>query len=327
MFKKIDFSKDIDEIICDMEDNKDIAHKVRKEINDAKEIFNLNDSIKNTDESIDAIDDNTDGYLENNLEVDREFEDRIEYFLSEMMQLEYDFDEEELFSILSFYTDTEVIIRLCAESVKEINEIEQLIYEDNLSKNDLDECKKIIAHENRKIEILKKVLECNENNQDNKNDEKNEIILVPTFNDKIRIISDLEGIVSEYYPTFYELVNSAIDGTFKGVKVFINNNALASICELRKGKTRILFKRLSGRKYALIDAFIKKTTLDNGYLDFLKTKISSYWEMHNKLKELINDEKFINENKKNVEKLFQLLSNGEKSNEQDDINELKKVKK
>ena len=325
MFNDIDFNKDVIEILSDMTENIQIAENIRKEINSTKKIMYSNktdyDDIYDIDreESIEET--------ETNENIDKEFDDRIEYFLSEILQLEENFDEEELLSILSFYIDMETILRLCAEFIKEINSIEQFIFEVELNKDELIECQNIILHEKRKIEILKKVLKTNELESNKKVVEKNEIILVPNNNEKIRIISDLEGIASDYYPTFKELINSAIDGTFKGVKVFRNNNLLASICELRKYKCRILFKRLSGRKYALIDAFIKKTTIDRGYLDFLKVKVSSYWEIHPRLKELINDEEFMKENEKNIEKLFQLLAIDEKNEEKDDTKELKKVKK
>ena len=325
MFKDIDFNKDVIEILSDMSENEKIAEKIRSEISSTRKMMDLREVNNDIISKINYEKIMKDTEIDNN--IDKEFEDRIEYFLSEISQLEYNFEEEELLSILPFYIDSETLLRLCVELIKEIKPFEQLIFEVDLNKEELIECKKIIAHEKRKIEILKKVLNTNNLEPDKKIDEKNEIILVPNNNEKIRIISDIERIDSVYYPIFKELINSAIDGTFKGVKVFVNNNLIASICELRKYKCRVLFKRLSGRKYALINAFIKKTTLDNGYLDFLKVKISSYWEIHSRLKELIKDEEFMKENEKNIEKLFQILSVDEKDEEKNDAKVLKRVKK
>lgn len=311
MFNEIDFNMENDEILNIMEENIYISSKIKNEIKIANQLLS---DVKNNDTTTTTT--INEEYDDNNidLEMDYEFEDRVEFFLSEYKNIKENFEEEELLDVLPFYNDYNILLRLCAESMKEISEIEQIAMLD-ITTEDMNDCYRIIEHEKRKIGIIKKIINSEYKIDESTSEVKNEIILAPNLNGKSRIILDLEGISSEYYSTFKELIESAINGTFKGVKVFINNPSLSGICELRKNKARILFKRISRKKYVLINAFIKKTTLDNGYLDFLKTRVSSYKEIHDKLKMLITDEDFLSENEAKLDELFQLLSLNEKSNE------------
>lgn len=311
MFNEIDFNMENDEILNIMEENIYISSKIKNEIKIANQLLS---DVKNNDTTTTTT--INEEYDDNNIdsEMDYEFEDRVEFFLSEYKNIKENFEEEELLDVLPFYNDYNILLRLCAESMKEISEIEQIAMLD-ITTEDMNDCYRIIEHEKRKIGIIKKIINSEYKIDESTSEVKNEIILAPNLNGKSRIILDLEGISSEYYSTFKELIESAINGTFKGVKVFINNPSLSGICELRKNKARILFKRISRKKYVLINAFIKKTTLDNGYLDFLKTRVSSYKEIHDKLKMLITDEDFLSENEAKLDELFQLLSLNEKSNE------------
>lgn len=327
MFKEINFSDsniDNDEIIRAMEFNSSIAYKIKNEITVSKKVLN---DIKKSNISSNITSENLGAEDTNENEIDYEFEDRVEFFLNEYMNIEEGFNDEELLDVLPFHNDQDILLRLCAESIKEINEIQQIILLDNLTKEDLNECLNIIVHEKRKIDIINKILHSSDETIELKGDEKNEIILAPSSNGRIRIISDLEGIPFEYYFTFKELIDSAIDGTFKGVRVFINNPALSGICELRKNKARILFKRISGRKYVLINAFIKKTTSDNGYLEFLKTRISSYKESQDSIKKLLSNNEFLSMNDEKIDELFSLLSCKEKNDSTKDIKVIRKAKK
>ena len=48
----------------------------------------------------------------------------------------------------------------------------------------------------------------------------------------------------EYMPLFKELVDSIVDGTFKNVKGFNNNNNLNGLSEVKGPGVRIVFKKI-----------------------------------------------------------------------------------
>ena len=135
----------------------------------------------------------------------------------------------------------------------------------------------------------------------------------------IRIIDDLEHIPNDYYDGFKDLINSIIDGTFKNVKTFSNNEGLLGISEVKAFKIRLVFKRLNNNTYALITAFMKKWDNDKLYQESLANKIKDYYSIETKLKELINNPEFIEENEKNVQQLWNVLSPKEDINRKEII--------
>ena len=244
--------------------------------------------------------------LEENNE-DYEYEDEIEYYLEDYKSIK-NISIESLLEILpskSIYNYKEIIIRLQAESIKEIKELEELlILEDDIET--LKEIKNTIINEQLKIKLLKEILNKEEVLEEEK--DKNKIILAPTLSGNIRIIDDLEHIPQEYYQAFLELINSIIDGTFKGAKRLINDLATGTtIREVRGDGIRVLFHRVDKNTYSLITAFLKKTYANKGYKEFIKSRISSYQQVEDYIKESLNDEEFIKENELYVDELFNLL--------------------
>lgn len=252
---------------------------------------------------------------------DIDFEEEIEYYLEDYKLLREENLEEDLLSILpskKMYRYRDIILRLIAESLKEIKEINTLIAKDNFTLAELDDIKSIILLEKRKISFLKQCLKSKEK-QETEEEINNEIILVPSLTGNIKVIDDLEHINPAYYEAFLELVDSIKFGTFKGVKRFTNNNAyFAGFSEVRGFQVRIVFSRVGKNKYALITAFIKKCDNDKGYRESLSQKLSEYRILESKIKTLVESEEFLRENAINVERLYTLLGKQEE-------NTLKKV--
>jgi hypothetical protein len=241
---------------------------------------------------------------------DNDFEDEINFYLEDISSLEKDFAYEDLIDILPSkmnYNFKKIIFRLQAESIKEIKEINEFIREDSsLSKEELEELKECLELENKKISFYKQIIIEKDDNDTIKH--HNKIILTPTYSGNIRILEELTRIPSEYYPGFKEIINSIIDGTFKGVKRFTNNNLLTGFCEVRGFKVRIVFSRIGKDTYALITAFVKKTTNDKAYQEYLKSRITEYKSIQDDIKELITNEDFISTNENNLNELFNILS-------------------
>ena len=246
---------------------------------------------------------------------DIDFEEEMEYYLTDYKSLREDNFEEDLLSILpskKTYRYKDIILRLIAESLKEIKEVNELISRENFSSEELTDLRSVILLEKKKISILKEHLK-HKDEVETEEEVNNEIILVPSLTGNVKLIEDLEHIHPSNYEAFLELVESIKNGTFKGVKRFTNNMRFAGISEVRGFQVRIAFARIGKNKYALITAFTKKCDNDKGYRDSLTQKLSDYRLQEDKLKALAEDEEFLRENELNVERLYALLVKVEES--------------
>ena len=246
---------------------------------------------------------------------DIDFEEEMEYYLVEYKSLREENIEEDLLSILpsrKTYRYKDIILRLIAESLKEIKEVNDLISRENFSKEELSDIRSVILLEKKKIAILKEHLK-QKDEVETEEEVNNEIILVPSLTGNVKLIEDLEHIHPANYEAFLELIESIKNGTFKGVKRFTNNLRFAGLSEVRGFQVRIAFARVGKNKYALITAFTKKCDNDKGYRDSLTQKLSDYRLQEDKLKALAEDEEFLKENALNVERLYALLGKVEES--------------
>ena len=240
-----------------------------------------------------------------------DFEDEVDYYLSDYRMLDSSFEKEDLLSILpkkSNYHYQDIIFRLQAESIREIKEIDEILLEsDEITKEELSEYRELLDVERKKISILKECLNDHDLSQ-LEEEEKNQIILVPTSYGNIRIIDELEHLPRDYYSNFYELIQSIIDGSFKGVKRFTNNRLLVGMSEVKAFKIRVVFTRISKNSYALITAFMKKSDNEKIYQESLQNKVSEYRKIEKDLKQNLSNESFLQDNEKNVKELFELLA-------------------
>lgn len=242
---------------------------------------------------------------------DDSFKDEMNFYLLSYRQLSEDFTKEEINEILPKKKNPkfkDILLRLSLESVKEIKEVKELLREEEISLEEKELCNKIIESENKKIDYIKSKLIVSDKEEIEEQEEKNNIVLVPTLSGNIRIIDDLEHIPNDYYEGFKDLINSIIDGTFKNVKTFSNNEGLIGISEVKSFKIRVVFKRLNDNTYALITAFMKKWDNDKLYQESLISKVKEYYLIESELKKLINDHEFMEENEKNVQQLWNVLS-------------------
>ena len=166
---------------------------------------------------------------------DIDFEEEMEYYLTDYKSLREDNLEEDLLSILpskKTYRYKDIILRLIAESLKEIKEVNELISRDNFNNEELADLRSVILLEKKKISILKEHLK-HKDEVETEEEINNEIILVPSLTGNVKLIEDLEHIHPSNYEAFLELVESIKNGTFKGVKRFTNNLRFAGISEVR----------------------------------------------------------------------------------------------
>lgn len=259
-------------------------------------------------------------------DVDLEFEEEVDYYLSEFRALddsELETELEDTLPVRKNYHYKNIIMRMIAELNRDIKDINEIIVSDmnSLSKTELKEYNEEISRLRIRISALKNALIRKENKEENEETVDNILIFTPTQSGNIRIFDDLSGIPTEYYPSFLEIIQSIKDGSFKGIKRFINNDILKGALEVRGFKVRVVFTRLDKNVYAVLTAFVKKTNNDRGYRRPLEIKVSDYKaNLASKLKESIKNDAFIEENKLLEKELFNMLGQEDK-----EVKEKKKV--
>lgn len=246
-----------------------------------------------------------------------DFEKEVQYYIEDLKNLPVNCTEEDITEILPVtknYNYEKIINRLRLEIIKNMNEINEFIAmeSESISEEELKEFKDEIISEKTKLQILKSAL-LSDNKTSVEEKIENKLIFVPTSGGAPRVLEEIEHIAPEYYEGFLGLFQSIVDGTFKGVERFAStNNALSGISKVKDFKIRVAFDRIDKDKYAVITAFTKKSDNAKSYLAPLKVKVAHYRKVAPKLKELIKDESFLEENEKYQERLFEILNQKEK---------------
>lgn len=238
------------------------------------------------------------------------FEDEIEYYISSMKEITADNIDSEIEDVLPVRKNPNyrtILYRLKLEALRNIREIEEL-FEEADETEDLTIFKDEIILEQRKISYIDKALTQQKSSEvTQEQEEKNNIVFVPTSGGSIRVLDEMERIPQEYQAGFKELFDSIQDGTFKGIKKFKNNNALNGIIEVKGFQVRVVFARLNKNTYALITAFIKKCDNDNGYVSVLKQKVADYRTISEQLKKNLSNPEFMDQQREYKEELYRLL--------------------
>ena len=244
---------------------------------------------------------------------DSDFEEEIEYYLSQLRELTPANIEEKIVEVLPVRKHKDfkkIILRLKLESIKNIKELEEMIIE-CLNTKELEEIemyKEEILYEKRIIELLDKALSFSPEHETIETEqEENRLIFVPTTGGNIRVLDEIDHIPEEYYEGFQELFTSIKEGTFKNIRRFTNHSTIAGICEVKGFKIRVIFSRLDKNSYAIISAFMKKQQNDKAYNEALKSKIGDYRPMVETLKQNLQNEEFMELQRQYEEELFRKL--------------------
>ncbi len=312
IFKEVDFQGDNENLLKLIEDNCTIARGVRNEIRNAEKLRNQN-TVNSV--SYDVVGEEKAPVVKK--VIDEEFEDQVKYYLQDYSKLDVGFSDDDLYDVLpskNSYRYKDIMLRLMAESVKEIKQLNELFLGDPLSIEEMEEVKSLVVTEKRKIDFINGILNKKETKTTKKKEEeKNSVIFAPTTGGNIRVIEEMKDIDASYYPAFKELLDSIIDGSFKGVKAFNNNVDLNGVSEVKGHGVRIVFKRISKKTYALVTAFVKRSTNERGYRDSLKSKVADFRVMHDRLKEKCNDPEFMQQNELYLEELYNILGQNDKN--------------
>ena len=308
-FKTINFAESIDSILSGMNQNNRTCKLIQSEIDNIKSRCRVVEIGKKDNCSEDSsLYDNT------------QFNSIMENYLLAYMNLDEDFTESDLISILPSVDDVyykQILLRLHAESLKTINMCYEILENESNSTNDIKGFNNLIKSEERKIAYLKELISKSHSITDKTVSPKNKLIIIPSPSENYRILDDLKEIDFSYYERFNEILRSIENGTFKGRKSFTNNSELNGLCEVRGYQVRIPYISFGNNYYGIFIAFIKKSDNDRGYRENLIRRYSDAKRVVPKIKLLLNNQEFLEQNDLYVSEMFNILecvSNKSKKN-------------
>lgn len=262
--------------------------------------------IEKTYESKDACDENMDIITS---DIDEEFEDEVNYYYFMVKNINTSDLESNLITVLPTkenYLYDKILLRISAEIMSNIKFMRDLLNDEGVTDEDVLAFSNDINIELEKIRIINSLLKDEQKECYVEQEVKNRLVFVPTLNGNIRIIEDIKGIASDYYPKFNVLIKSIEDGTFKGAKRFYVEG-LNGLCEVRFLNTRVLFCQLDKNTYGIIGAFVKKITSDTYY----KTMINNYNSLYRSSLDILisnlSDPEFMNLQDEYYKELFNIL--------------------
>ncbi len=213
------------------------------------------------------------------------------------------------------YTYNEVIRGIKLRFLKDINENYQIInyFKEDISAADLEEFKTQITLDNEKIKLINLIQNKKEPSVTVNEKTVNELIFTTTSGGNIRALEEINYISQEFYSSLKILLDSIIDGTFKNLKHFNNHNDLVGVSQVKDYQTRVVFKRIGKNAYAIITMFIKKSDNDKGYKLNLINRINEFRNQEDRLKQSLDNEEFIAENRHYKEELYNILLQSSKN--------------
>lgn len=216
---------------------------------------------------------------------------------------------DEIISVLpknNNYDFEQLINTILMHYIEECVEIENFIVSEELTNEEHEE---FLSELHSKQEIMNKIIEYrNQPIKEEAEIEKNNLIYLTSSSGNVYALNDLKNIDVDYYDSFLELLNSIIDGSFKNVKNFSNNNKIGQLYEVKDFKTRIVFDRIDKNTFIIISIFMKKTDKDLKYREQIVNRAQKYRNIREMLKMLCRNSEYIEENEEITTELKNILS-------------------
>lgn len=309
--EKAYFTNDkIKEILGDTELTEENKRKLLIEIRDKNqqhflEAIKRNKELKNCQTT--QLDEVEEKQTENTINIPKESKKMkdISFYLNQIKECK---TIEEIIQVLPKNNnyDFELLINtILTYYIGECVEIEKILASEDLLEEDRKEFFEEL-HETRDI-INAIVVYRNQGKENTSEIEKNKLVYLSSSSGNIYALNDLKAIDVEYYDSFLELIQSIIDGTFKNVKAFLNNDKMGQIYEVKNFKTRVVFDRLDKNTYVILNIFMKKTDKDSKYRDQIVNRASRYYFKKEDLKKICKNESFLEENQEITNELLNIL--------------------
>lgn len=247
--------------------------------------------------------------------IDQEFEDEVSYYLSLLSKITLDNIDEMHYVLPSkkHYRYNDILYRLKLSVIKNLKEIKEWIAEEGHDLAIYQEFKEEIELEQEKLKRLTEALTHDEEKEEASTSDEidNKLIFTLTSGGNIRVFEELDHIEPEFYERFNALFKSIKDGTFKRIKRFASNSEFAGLSEVRGNQVRVVFDRVGIDSYAIITAFVKKTTIDTYYKVAMRKKVSEYYKQCDQIKENLSDEEFVAQHEFYEKELFNKISSSQ----------------
>jgi len=230
----------------------------------------------------------------------------VSFYLNQIKECE---NVKEIISVLpknNNYDFERLINTILMHYIEDCVEIENFIASEELTQEEQEE---FLTELHTKKEIMNKIIEYR--NQPiivETEIKKNNLIYLNSSSGNVYAQNDLKSIDIDYYDSFLELLNSIIDGSFKNVKNFSNNNKIGQLYEVKDFKTRIVFDRIDKNTIIIISIFMKKTDKDLKYREQIVNRATKYRNIRDMLKMLCKNPEYIKENEEITNELLDTLS-------------------
>lgn len=209
--------------------------------------------------------------------------------------------------------DFEKIMNLLIVTIlKEIEEIENFIIKESLKE---EEKKEFIEEIKEKRCLMNELINFRDKKeewqQEIEEEKENTLIYLQSPSGNYYCFIDEKKIDIDYYASFLGLLESIKNGTFKNIKVLLNNKIKGLLLEVKDFKTRIVFQRIAKDTYVILSMFIKKVDKNSIYIEQLEKRIVQYQKSLNSIKESLTKEEYKEENRNVTNTLIKMLKKGE----------------
>lgn len=192
---------------------------------------------------------------------------------------------------------------------EEVVEYKKLLVIDrnSMSEKETKDIESEISYLMLKINFLKKLNQKTSIVIENDSRDVNDLLFLKTPSGNYSVFSDLKEIAIEHYNFFYTLLTEIVNGKFRNLKRFSDNNTVQGMMEVRYNQARITFMPMSKNKYIILDMFIKKTQTDAAYQAALKNKYDLFKENYSVISNLMLNDEYLEENRKVLDSLLSTL--------------------
>lgn len=191
----------------------------------------------------------------------------------------------------------EIMNRLIVNLLKEIKEFNEFLATSSL---ELEERQAFEKEKDEKRILMESLIAFRDKvdvvEEEKEEERKNTIIYLQSPSGNYYVDSDEKKIEIEYYKSFWGLLESIQNGTFKNVRFFSANNLLNGLVEVKDFKTRIVFQRIERDVHCILAVFMKKVDVDAYYKEYLATRFSRYKQTLEVIKKSLKDERYLEKN-------------------------------
>lgn len=223
-----------------------------------------------------------------------------------------------LLSVISEEDFIPTINILIAKILSEVSYIKKLKNEELLSTG--KECDIFDSELEKSNTILNMLLEIKQQDSTIESNNCNTLIYLTTDYGNINIANDLKPIPIEFYDSFYILLKSIQDGSFKNFKqIGSDMNWKINLSQVRENKTRVIFYKVENGIYMVSTLFVKKVQNSRNYSNHLTNTAELIYRQLPHVREqlLSNREEYIKLNKDITDALFEKLLTKDKGAEID----------